>query len=186
MAVTEKHIQAAFDLLENDDAEAGDIIDRQQLDVVTEVFCGESTNSLTVDRSPFRNSMEVLQKINSFRLLLGQLGVLLDVKWLAPSAVKFIDDYQDAMADKAFSRSGDSQPDGSICLIDDLISKGKTRRDVKNAVTSTLLAGKDPSATTMGFAFYEVAKRPHVFAKMKAEVEAKYVRLSESFSNLLC
>ncbi|RYP68707.1 hypothetical protein DL771_006508 [Monosporascus sp. 5C6A] len=40
-----------------------------------------------------------------------------------------------------------------------------------NAVTSTLSAGKDPSATTLAFAVYEIAKRPHVFAKMKAELE---------------
>lgn len=169
--MTEKHIVHAFDMLDRDGSEASDVIDRLQLDVVTEVFCGESTNSLTSNQQPFRDAMETLQKINSFRLLLGKVGVMLDVKYLAPRAVKFIDDYQDAMADKAFSRSGDASASGNICLIDDLISKGKTRLDIKNAVSSTLLAGKDPSATTLAFAFYEVAKRPHVFAKMQAEVE---------------
>ena len=42
-------------------------------------------------------------------------------------------------------------------------------------MTSTLLAGKDPSTTTMAFGFYEIASHPHVFARMKAEVQEQYV-----------
>lgn len=169
--VTERHIINAFDLLAKEGTDAFDIIDRLQLDIVTEVFCGDSTNSLVSDQQPFRNSMEVLQKIASFRQLLGRVGVWLDDKWLAPRAVKFIDNYQDEFADKAFARTGQGPSSGEICLIDDLVQRGKTRYDIKNAVTSTLLAAKDPSTTTMAFGFYEIAKRPYVFAKMKAEVE---------------
>lgn len=68
--VTERHIQNAFKLLE-DGIDAFDVIDRLQLDVVTEVFCGESTNSLTSDQQPFRNAMDTLLKVASFRQLLG-------------------------------------------------------------------------------------------------------------------
>ena len=85
--------------------------------------------------------------------------------------MKFIDEYQDAFADKAYARTDRNPASGSVCLIDDLISKGKTRADIKNAVTSTLLAGKDPSTTTMAFGFYEIARHPNVYVKMKAEVE---------------
>ena len=70
-AVTERHILNAFTLLAKEGNDGFDVIDRLQLDVVTEVFCGESTNSLTSDQQPFRNSMETLQKIASFRQLLG-------------------------------------------------------------------------------------------------------------------
>ena len=103
--------------------------------------------------------------------LYSKVGVYLDDKWIAPQAVKFIDDYQDAFADKAFARASKNAVPGSICLIDDLVQKGKKREDIKNAVTSTLLAGKDPSTTTMAFGFYEIARHPDVYAKMKAEVE---------------
>ena len=96
---------------------------------------------------------------------------MLDDKWIAPRAVKFIDDYQDAFAGKAFARSEKPQDARTMCLIDDLIAKGKGREDIKNAVTSTLLAGKDPSTTTMAFGFYEIAKTPHVYARMVAEVK---------------
>ena len=69
--VTERHTQNAFKLLEQDGSDGFDVIDRLQLDIVTEVFCGDSTNSLTSDQQPFRNAMETLQKIASFRQLLG-------------------------------------------------------------------------------------------------------------------
>jgi len=69
--ITERHLQNAFILLATPESDAFDAIDRFQLDVVTEVFCGESTHSLTSDQQPFRNAMDLLLKIASFRQLLG-------------------------------------------------------------------------------------------------------------------
>jgi len=72
LEVTEQHLKHAFDILAKG-ANAYDVIDRFQLDVVTEVFCGESTNSLTSNQQPFRTAMDTLLKIASFRQLLGRV-----------------------------------------------------------------------------------------------------------------
>ena len=48
-----------------------DIIDRLQLDIVTEVFLGESTRSLEADDQPFREAMETLLQVNTMRLPFG-------------------------------------------------------------------------------------------------------------------
>lgn len=170
LSIAEKHLSSLFSLLDEEGNDVGDLIDRQQLDVATEVFCGESTNTLATKQQQFRIAMETLQKVGSLRQLLGKVGVWLDDKYLAPEAVKFIDDYQNTMTDKALSRSA-YVTDSSSCLIDDLIRQGKSRKVINNAVISALTAGKDPTSTTLAFAFYEIAKRPDVFAKMKAEVE---------------
>lgn len=90
---------------------------------------------------------------------------------MAPKATREIDTYLDSFADRAFAVNTDKKSPQSLTLIDDLIRKGKTRQDVKNAVTATLLAGKDPTTTTMAWMYYEIARHPDVFAKMKAEVE---------------
>lgn len=168
--MTERHVINSFSLLDKEGNDAADIVDRLQLDVVTELFLGESTSSLTSNQQQFRNAMETLQKIACLRQLLGRVGVWLNDKYLAPQAVGFLQDYQNTMADKAFLRTGDKAA-ASTCLIDDLIRQGKSRRDIRNAVTSTLSAGKDPCATALAFAVYEVAKRSDVFAKMKDEVK---------------
>ncbi|KAI9046092.1 cytochrome P450 [Aspergillus affinis] len=168
--VTERHIQNAFKLLE-EGVDAFDVIDRLQLDVVTEVFCGESTNSLTSDQQPFRNAMDTLLKVASFRQLLGKVGVYLKDEWIAPKAVAFIDNYLENFATKAYARNvrGKTAKD-SLTLVDDLIVKGKRRADIKNAVTATLLAGKDPTTTSLAWAYYEIARHPYVFEKMREEV----------------
>ncbi|KAH8698215.1 cytochrome P450 [Phaeosphaeriaceae sp. PMI808] len=169
--VTERHLKSAFDILAIPGRDAFDTIDRFVLDVVTEVFCGESTNSLTSNQQPFRDAMDKLLKIASFRQLLGKAGLYLRDDWIAPSATKFIDRYLDAFADHAYAREADLGHTKDLTLIGDMIQRGKSRADVKNAVCAILLAGKDPTTTTLAWAYYELAKHPEVFAKMKAEVK---------------
>lgn len=174
LSLTERHVLNSFVLLDQEGHDAADIVDRLQLDVVTEVFLGESTNSLTTNQQEFRNAMETLQKIACMRQLLGKVGVWLNDKYLAPRAVRFVQKYQDTMASKAFLRTVDAKS-SSNCLIDNLVRQGKSRADIRNAVTSTLSAGKDPCATALAYAIYEIARNPHVFARMKKEVDQQQV-----------
>jgi hypothetical protein len=51
--------------------EVYDLIDRYQLDVVTHVFFGESANSLSTNRQPFRDAMDRLLKVNTIRVVFG-------------------------------------------------------------------------------------------------------------------
>lgn len=54
-----------------------DIIDRFQLDLVSQVFLGESTNSLSATQQPFRRAMETLLTYNTNRLLFGYVSLIL-------------------------------------------------------------------------------------------------------------
>lgn len=69
--ITEKHLKHVIDLLATPGTDAFDAIDRWQLDVVTHVFCGQSTDSLTSNQQPFRDAMDILLGINSFRQIMG-------------------------------------------------------------------------------------------------------------------
>ncbi|KAF1953071.1 hypothetical protein CC80DRAFT_420934, partial [Byssothecium circinans] len=59
LTVTERHIINSFALLDREGNDVADIVDPLQLDVVTEVFLGESTNSLTSNQEQFRTAMEI-------------------------------------------------------------------------------------------------------------------------------
>ena len=48
-----------------------DLIDRFQLDVVTDIFLGESANCLFDKRQPFRGALDHLTRYNSIRVLFG-------------------------------------------------------------------------------------------------------------------
>ncbi|KAH8688933.1 cytochrome P450 [Phaeosphaeriaceae sp. PMI808] len=176
LTVTERHAINSLALLDKEGNDAADIVDRLQLDVVTEVFLGDSTNSLASNQQQFRTATETLRKIACLRKLLGKFGIWLEEKYLAPQAVRFIQDYQNTMAGRAFLWTSNSVA-SLTCLIDDLIFQGKSRRDIRNAVTSILNASKDTCATALAFAVYEIAKRPHVFAKLKAEMEKHLLSL---------
>lgn len=52
-----------------------DLIDRFQLDLVSQVFLGESTKSLSAAEQPFRKAMEELLTYNTNRLLFGYVKV---------------------------------------------------------------------------------------------------------------
>lgn len=71
LAITETHAQDLFKRFDvNEPVEVYDLADRYQLDVVTDVFFGETANSLTSE-PPFRKPMDTLHPINTARMLFG-------------------------------------------------------------------------------------------------------------------
>lgn len=48
-----------------------DLVDRYQLDVATHVFFGTSTDSLITNKQPFRQAMETLLQIASYKMSFG-------------------------------------------------------------------------------------------------------------------
>jgi hypothetical protein len=77
LEITEKHIRRLFDHFRRGEAlEVYDVIDRLQLDVVTDIFYGESTNSLVQKEQPFRDAMDTLLRLASVRTILGYVAFL--------------------------------------------------------------------------------------------------------------
>ncbi len=73
LSISEYHIQRLFHHLRGatDGIEVYDVIDRLQLDIVTHVFFGESTDSLDSNKQPFRDAMDTLLRVNTLRIALG-------------------------------------------------------------------------------------------------------------------
>lgn len=79
ITTAEAHMQKLLCLINksNTGVDVYDVIDRFQLDLVSEVFLGESTKSLSATRQPFRHAMEKLLTYNTNRLLFGYAKILL-------------------------------------------------------------------------------------------------------------
>lgn len=73
LAISERQVQRLFRHLRQNPQglEVFDVIDRLQLDIVTDIFLGQSTDSLEKERSPFRDAMETLLRVNTIRLPFG-------------------------------------------------------------------------------------------------------------------
>ena len=73
LLVTEFHIQKMFNLIrkKQDAVNVYEVMDRLQLDIVTEIFLGESIHSLSMKRSPIQAAVDRLVETSSLRLRTG-------------------------------------------------------------------------------------------------------------------
>lgn len=170
LAVTEKHVQNLFGRFSIDKpVEVYDLVDRVQLDVTTDVFFGESANSLTSE-PPFRAPMDVLLPVNTARMLFGPKALYVPDTWLVPKALKNLNAYTNAITDRAYARDLSKKTPEDYNMLDDLVSQKKSYKDIKEALMSIMLGGKDPSAILITWAISLMGKHPHIMKKMQAEV----------------
>ncbi|KAK8011012.1 cytochrome P450 [Apiospora arundinis] len=141
----EKHVQNLLRVISSAGSpiEIYDVIDRYQLDVVTDVFLGKPANSLTEQRQPFRKAIDHLFRLNTRRLLLAPLGLLVPDTWLAR---KTHDDGQHG-------------------------SKWPPPKAIKDQLTAVLLAAKDPVAILLSWCLYELSRAPGVLQRLQREIE---------------
>ncbi|KAJ0159883.1 Cytochrome P450 52A13 [Colletotrichum tanaceti] len=171
LEITEKHAQKLFQRFDvGKPVEVYDVADRYQLDVVSEVFFGESADSLT-GHHPFREPMETLHPINTARMLFGKNAYYVKDKYLAPKALKELHDYTSGIVRRAYARDLTKKSPEDYNMLDDLVSQGKSVEDMKDSMMTIMLGGKDPSAILIAWAIFLMGKHPNVMKKMQAEVE---------------
>ncbi|KAL8383727.1 hypothetical protein RB599_006187 [Gaeumannomyces hyphopodioides] len=156
LSLTESHVQKLFGRFDQGKpVEVFDLIDRYQLDVVTDVFFGETADSLTSE-PPFREPMNILHPINTARMLFGKNAYYVKDKYLAPKALRELNAYTTGVADRAFARDLSKKSPEDYNMLDDLASQKRSH--------------KDPSAILITWAIFMMAKHPHIMRKMQAEV----------------
>lgn len=76
--VTEEHFQALLRRLNSSNGpgqtpavEVYDLIDRYQLDIVSHIFFGKSAGTLASDKTPFREAMDRILMVITFKALFG-------------------------------------------------------------------------------------------------------------------
>ncbi|KAI4212373.1 MAG: hypothetical protein LQ351_004943 [Letrouitia transgressa] len=138
-----------------------DLIDRYVLDVVSEIFLGESADSLLSDKQPFRDNMEVLVRWNTAKTVLGPLGALVP-DFPVRKSLKAINAYMDTYVQRTLSLSEEelkAKPDKCRTLADSLAVQRATP--------------KDPVAIALSWAMFELSKAPHVVKKLRQEIQEK-------------
>lgn len=126
LEITEKHAQQLFKRFDvGKPIEVYDVADRYQLDVVSEVFFGESADSLT-GHHPFRDPMETLHPINTARMLFGKNAYYIKDKYLAPKALKELNGYTSGIVDRAYARDLSKKSPEDYNMLDDLVSQKKS------------------------------------------------------------
>ncbi|KAL1980804.1 hypothetical protein VTN96DRAFT_3538 [Rasamsonia emersonii] len=159
--------------------EAFDIMDlfyRMTLDVTTEFLLGHGINSLENPQAEFVKAFSDVQRIQMM------LTVLQPIHWFVPRGayyrgIKTIDDFVVPFVHQALALPPEelekrSKSEKSFTFLHSLASFTRDPKVIRDQVVSVLLAGRDTTAATLSWAFYELSHYPEVVAKLRQEILA--------------
>ena len=105
--MTEKHVKILLqNLSDNKPHDCLDQVDRFVLDVVSDVFFGQSANTLSTELQPLRDAVEKMYVWNTNKILIGRLGALLPGNSKASDVVV---NYLDHVIDQAMTWRDESK-----------------------------------------------------------------------------
>ena len=171
---------------------------RFTLDVGTEFLVGSSVNSQltalnqtnssgdaaandgrsTTAEAYFRDGFEVAQETLMWRIRMQRLYWLMDSKAFREACKmcrRFIDHYvaialnPDQLAAEKAARVTDGAKEKYVFL-DKLAESTQNPIELRDQLLQLLMAGRDTTATSLGFAFAALARNPEAWTKVRAEV----------------
>ncbi|KAM5381971.1 hypothetical protein ACJZ2D_002759 [Fusarium nematophilum] len=169
---TDRHVEAFLTRIPRD----GSLVDLQELfylftmDVATDFMFGYSTDTLlnpTPEALEFTNCFDHALLSSVTRARLGWVALLWPNKKLEQSTAvcrQFIDRYvQKALA-------AGREKERPYVFMNEMLASGASQEYVRDQLLAMILGGRDTSASTMSSLFWELARRPEVVEKMRAEI----------------
>lgn len=180
----ERHIKWLFKAIPRD----GSTVDLQELffrftiDSATEFLFGHSTNSLRMINKGNADSEDVcfataFGKAQYDAVIRSRLGFLSRFRNDRKSneAIRICHEYVDKFVDNAvrYRESHDLEKDApgeKYVFLHELARSTGNKRRLRDELLNVLLAGRDTTASLLSNMFFEIAKKPDIWAKLKAEV----------------
>jgi hypothetical protein len=183
--IFEKHVQNLIKSLPMDGRtfDFQDSISCLMMDIATEVFLGESTDVLS-SASPnlsttagcvFAQAFEYAQlavsginQLSLYEIFSKQFG---DRK--LKKSLQIIDCFMDRVIQKAQQslRNVNSEDvDGEATFLEHLVKDTQEFQRIKHDILNLLLAGKDTVTALLSNTWFVLAKRPDIYAKLRAEI----------------
>ncbi|OJD13360.1 hypothetical protein AJ78_06172 [Emergomyces pasteurianus Ep9510] len=149
---------------------------RLTIDVTTEFLLGQSINSLEYPKGDFVDAFEEVQRIQMLITTIGPLhhfyprnvykrGIAAIDNFVLPFVLKALDLPEDEL--HKLSRS-----ERSFTFLHSLALFTRDPKVIRDQIIAVLLAGRDTTASTLSWTFYELAHYPKIYAKLRAEILA--------------
>ena len=146
------------------------------MDSATELLFGESTNTL----GPGAATPGASDFVEAFNR--GQEGAFnrIRFRWLYTilpdpdywKRVQIVQNFADTLVRRAFVRHSQRKAsDTRYTFADELCSRTTDHNAVKGELLNILLAGRDTTASLLSNVWFELSRRPDIFAKLQAEIE---------------
>ncbi|KAK3068836.1 hypothetical protein LTR53_013282 [Teratosphaeriaceae sp. CCFEE 6253] len=174
----EKHTQVLIRLLAGSHngatVRADDLFYRYTLDAATDFLLGKSVQSLENGETEFAQAFADVQNTQSYIARLGP------VRWLIPMekfrrGLKVINRFVGAYIDRALQLPPDelekiTKSDEGYTFLHALASYTRDRDILRDQLVAVLLAGRDTTAVTLSWLFYELSRAPQVVEKLRDEI----------------
>jgi cytochrome P450 len=174
----EKHCQILVPMLggisNGQTVDAADLFFRFTLDASTDFLLGKSVDSLHEDTTGFANAFNHAQHIQSMVARAGPLNWIIPRKQFRKD-MKLIHKFCDQYIDSALLLSDDelaktSKSDDGYTFLHALAGFTKDRVVLRDQLIAILLAGRDTTACTLSWLFYELSVAPEKYQKLRREI----------------
>ena len=190
----EPHIQNLIAHIKNAKGRQFDIQElffKLTLDSGTEFLFSESTDSLVDDsigkkptgsidlgiKARFPDAFNEAQNIIFFRSVLQKFYWALNSKAFKKNC-EDVHKFASFFVDKALSLSTDelekTSSDGNYIFLYELVKQTRDPTVLRDQSLNILLAGRDTTAGLLSFVFFELARNPQVFEKLKTEIYERF------------
>ena len=175
----ERHIENLIHAIPRDRStvDLGPLFFRLTIDSATEFLFGESTNCLaqgtyTESTSRFAEAFNRSQDYIGDSSRLGPFARLFASKKFQEDC-KFVHDFVDTYVEKALVSRKTHDPekgDDRYVFSQELATQTQDKERIRSELLNVLLAGRDTTASLLSNVWFELAKRPDVWAKLQQEI----------------
>ncbi|KAK4442278.1 cytochrome P450 [Podospora aff. communis PSN243] len=186
LTMMERHFQMLLKLVPRD----GSVFDVQEIffkftmDTATEFLMGGSTHTLDPNRKSDRERQFVDDYMNCCyeavrQVAFGKLQFLSKTPKGIDAATQRARAYVDRFVDDALSRKekrkalGQSEDGVEYNFLEELAAQTTNRTLLRDQVLNVLLASRDTTAALLSNMFYELARKPELYARLRREVLSK-------------
>jgi cytochrome P450 len=187
----EPHIQFLARHIESQKGKSFDIQElffRFTLDASTEFLFGESVGSLQTEEigaynpDSFDGKEEFTEAFNVVQVYLANRALLQGFYWMYNTADfrlrtaqvhKFANQYVKLALDMSPEELEKKSRDGYIFLYE-LCKQTRNHDAIRDQLLNILIAGRDTTAGLLSFTYYELARNPDIWAKLKAEIYERF------------
>ncbi|KAL3493768.1 cytochrome P450 [Aspergillus germanicus] len=152
-----------------------DLFYRMTLDAITEFLLGKGICSLENPQADFAVAFSDVQRIQTMLTMLGPAQRLYP-RGEYYRGLKVINDFVWPFVHETLNLSADDlekRPEKSFTFLHALANYTRDPKTIRDQVVSVLLAGRDTTAATLSWAFYELSHYPEIYARLRAEVIEK-------------
>ena len=174
----EKHVQALLPLLAGTHNGAtvrvDDLFYRFTLDAATDFLLGKSVDSLHNGQTEFAKAFAEVQRVQSLKARAGPIqGWIPDKSFQA--GLKVLNEFIGRYIDRALQLPPEelekkTKSDEGYTFLHAIASYTRDREVLRDQLVAVLLAGRDTTAVTLSWLFFELSRHPEVVQKLRQEI----------------